>query len=105
MLSFRERKTLRDLQHRLLADDPDLERSFREAPLRRSAGRRRRLFSTVIIAGVFAVVMLLLGSPGSALGIAVVAWLAWHGWLRPDEPITRNPDAPQGRRPSGESGE
>jgi Flp pilus assembly protein TadB len=85
MLSFRERKTLRELQRRLLVDDPDLERSFRDAPLRRSVGRRWRLSITVVIACVFGVVMLLLGSPASALGIGVVAWLAWHVWLCPDD--------------------
>ncbi len=84
MLNFRERRTLRELQHRLLADHPDLERSFRDAPLRRSLGRRARLCLTVVIACVFGVAMLLLGSPASALGIAVVAWIAWVAWLRPE---------------------
>ena len=85
MLSFRERRTLRELQHRLLADDPDLERSFRDAPLRRSLGRRVRFALTVVTACVFGVVMLLLGSPASALGIAVVATIAWATWLRPED--------------------
>jgi hypothetical protein len=85
MLSFHERKTLRELQHRLLADDPDLERSFRDAPLRRSLGRRWRLYITVATASMSGVVMLLLQSPASALGIAVVAVVAWVAWLRPDD--------------------
>lgn len=85
MLSFHERKTLRELQHRLLADDPDLERSFRDAPLRLSVGRRVRLALTVVISFAFGAVMLLLGSPASALGIAVVAVAAWFMWIRPDD--------------------
>ncbi|MEV4143458.1 DUF3040 domain-containing protein [Amycolatopsis sp. NPDC049691] len=85
MLSFHERKTLRELQHRLLADDPDLERSFRDAPLRRALGRRVRLALTVFTACAFGVVLLLLGSPASALGIAVVAVVSWLMWLRPDD--------------------
>jgi Flp pilus assembly protein TadB len=91
MLSFHERKTLRELQHRLFAEDPDLERSFRDAPLRRSPGRRWRLYATVVSACVFGVVMLLLGSPASALGIAAVAAVTWHVWLRPEAPDHEKP--------------
>lgn len=85
MLNFRERKALRELQHRLLTDHPDLERSFRDAPLHRPLWHRWRLCIIVITACVTGIVMLLLGSPASALGIGVVAWVAWHMWLRPGE--------------------
>ncbi|ONI92119.1 hypothetical protein ALI22I_05775 [Saccharothrix sp. ALI-22-I] len=80
MLSDHEQETLREIQRQLVVDDPDFERSFRalDAPEPTPTAGRRWLYPMVIaIASLLAILMLLAGSPGSALGYGLVAGLVW----------------------------
>lgn len=78
MLNDHERETLRDIQRQLFVDDPDLERSFRALEESSPPTHRRLVYTAgIIIAALLAMVGLLAGSPGGALGFTVIAGLVW----------------------------
>ena len=83
MLNDHERKTLREVERHLMADDPEFTRAFeaRQGRLPRRPGRRGTVIA--IVAGVlFAALMLIAGSLTGALAVAVTTWLIWLAWRR-----------------------
>lgn len=79
MLSDHEWKTLRELERQFRADDPAFSRSF-DVRARRT-GRSRIGTVAVVTAVLVVALMLVSGSLGGALALAVVTgllWLAWH---------------------------
>lgn len=79
MLSDHERKTLRELERQFRADDPAFSRSF-DVRARRT-GRSRLGTAAAVTAVLVVALMLVSGSLGGALALAVVTgllWLAWH---------------------------
>ena len=80
MLSDRERKTLRELERQFRADDPAFSRSF-DVRARRTGRSRIGTAAAVVTAVLVVALMLVSGSLGGALALAVVTgllWLAWH---------------------------
>jgi len=94
VLSDREQDTLRELQRRLVAEDPDFARSFDDVRLRHSTyslqwayAMPRWVYPTAIVAAVaLGVLMLLLGAPGTALGFAALATMISVVRRRRDQP-------------------
>ena len=88
MLSDRERRALRELEDHLTIQDPSFPRSFDVraqrlggAPVGRAA---RAAVATVVV--TLCAFMLVVGAPGGAVALAVVAglvWLAWRSWHGP----------------------
>ena len=81
MLSDHELKTLRELERRLLDDDPDFPRSFDTRAQR--LGRPRPglpSITAVAVAVVLGAVLLMAGAPGAALGLVTVTGLLWLAW-------------------------
>ncbi|MDN5919420.1 MAG: DUF3040 domain-containing protein [Pseudonocardia sp.] len=81
MLSDHELKTLRELERRLLDDDPEFPRRF-DTRARRMRGPQLRLPAAIAIAVVMvlAAVLLVAGAAGAALGLVTVTGLLWLAW-------------------------
>lgn len=81
MLSDHELKTLRALERQLLDDDPDFPRSF-DTRARRLGRPHLGMTARVVIAVVMllAVVLVVAGAPGSALGLVAATGLSWAVW-------------------------
>jgi hypothetical protein len=95
VLSEREEDTLLEIERRLIADDPDLERSFQAlgavAPAPR--GGCPRVSSVIIaVAAVLAAGMLMAGSPAGAVAYTVIAGLVWGVRDLPDTTDQENRD-------------
>lgn len=82
MLNDHERETLREVERRLLADDPAFARAFRarQTHLRHHHSRRRGAIVAVVIAVLLAGLLLALGSFGGALICVVAVWVIWAMW-------------------------
>jgi hypothetical protein len=85
VLNDHERETLREVERRLLADDPAFARAFRARQthlLHHHHHRRRRrgAIVAVVIAVLLAGLLLALGSFGGALMCAVAVWVIWAMW-------------------------
>ena len=79
MLNDHERKTLREVEHQLLVEDPEFTRSF---ATRAQRLERRHLDGGLVKIAILAAVllgalMLVAGSPSGALAFAAVAGLTW----------------------------
>jgi hypothetical protein len=84
VLNEHERKTLREVEHQLMADDPEFTRAFeaRQARLRRHPGQRA--VGIVVVAGMLiAALMLIAGSSAGALAVAATTGLIWMACRRP----------------------
>ena len=95
MLSEREQDSLLEIQRRLIADDPDLARSFQAldtVPPARPAGPPRASSVIIAVAAGLAAVMLTAGSPAGALAYAVIAGLVWLVRDLPDTTAQGNHD-------------
>jgi hypothetical protein len=95
VLNEHERKTLREVEHQLMADDPEFARAFeaRQARLQRHPGLRGT--GIAVVAGILlAALMLIAGSLTGALAVAVTTWLIWMAYRRA-----------AGRRPQETTGE
>jgi fatty acid desaturase len=96
VLNDHERKTLREVEHQLMADDPEFTRAF-EARQARLPRRPRRGTGIAVVAGILlAALMLIAGSLTGALAVAVTTWLIWMAYRRA---------AGLGRRPQETTGE
>ena len=95
MLSDHEREALHEIQHQLLVEDPgfaqsfDTEaRSFNIAPQRPRHGSpdlTRRIYTILLVLSLtYGVILLLAGSPISALGLAVMSGVIWEARRRRD---------------------
>ncbi|MFI9005750.1 DUF3040 domain-containing protein [Actinosynnema sp. NPDC053489] len=87
MLNEREQDALREIERRLAADDPDLERSFAALDdVPRPSGRPRVSSVVIAVAAGLALVMLPAGSPVGAVAYAVFGALVWVVRDLPDHP-------------------
>jgi ferric-dicitrate binding protein FerR (iron transport regulator) len=83
VLSDHERKTLREVERQLMAEDPDFTRAF-EARQTRLSRRPHRLGATlaVVVAALLTVFLLVAGTVGGALVFAtttgLIIWAVWH---------------------------
>jgi Protein of unknown function (DUF3040) len=86
VLSDHERKTLREVEQQLMAEDPEFARSFgaRQARLSRHP-RRLGVRIGVVVAALLAALMLVTGSLVGALMFGVTAALIWVAWLPPGD--------------------
>jgi hypothetical protein len=82
VLDDHERETLREVERRLLADDPAFARAFRarQTHLRHPHRRRRGAIVAVVIAVLLAGLLLAVGSFGGALVCAAAVWVIWAMW-------------------------
>jgi hypothetical protein len=83
VLNDHERKTLREVEHQLMADDPEFTRAFEahQARLPRHPGRRAA--GIVVVAGMLiAALMLIAGSLAGALAVAATSGLIWMACRR-----------------------
>lgn len=92
MLSDHERRTLREVERRCMADDPAFTRSFQERQTRLS----RRPHQTgaaiaIAVAALLTALMLIAGSPATALGLAAVTGLIWMAWRHSTDADRRTP--------------
>jgi len=91
VLSDHERKTLREVERQILAEDPEFTRSFDMGAQR--LRRERRDGASVKIAIVTAVLlgalMLMAGSPTGALAFAAATGLIWLAWRHSNDPSRR----------------
>jgi len=97
VLSDRERETLEEIQRRLLLEDPGFAQSFstRGRRLRRSRGLSRRVYTILLVfSAAFAVLGVVVGSPGSALVLAAVAAVIWEARRRHGTGPSGGDDAP-----------
>ncbi len=90
MISDHEQRKLRELERRLLDDDPEFPRSF-DARARRLGRARLGPADKAVMATVLALgtILLVAGAPGAALALATVAVLLWLAW-RTCRPSTRD---------------
>jgi hypothetical protein len=86
VLNDHERKTLREVEQQLMAEDPEFARSFeaRQARLSRHL-RGLGVRIGVVVAALLAALMLVNGSLVGALVFAVTAGLIWVAWLPPGD--------------------
>lgn len=82
MLSDHERETLREVERRLLSDDPTFAQSFDARAQRLSPAYQDRVgFTMVIVAGLLlSALMLVIGSLGGAAAFAAGTGLIWLAW-------------------------
>lgn len=78
MLSDHEREALREIEHQLIVDDPDLEQSFRalRAPMP-STWPRTSYTVVIVVAALLGLVMLLAGSLVGVLTFTAIGGSAW----------------------------
>ena len=83
MLNDHERKALREVERRLIDDDPRFARHFeaRQTRLQRNPRRRGNVIAAVLTV-LLAALMLLAGSVFGALATAVTTVLIWAVWRR-----------------------
>lgn len=81
MLSDHELKTLRELERRLLEDDPGFPRSF-DTRARRLGRPQLGLpaMTAIAVAMALGAVLVVAGAPGAALGLVTVTGLLWLAW-------------------------
>ncbi len=95
MLSDREREALHEIQHQLLVEDPGFAQSFdtetqsldttAQRPHRGWPDQTRRLYTILLVlSSTYGVILLLAGSPASALALAAMAALCWEARRRRD---------------------
>jgi Flp pilus assembly protein TadB len=86
VLSDRERETLREVERRILDEDPGFARAFQERARRLPSGSAWGTGMTVfVIVGVLAsAVVLVAGSLGFALAFALATGLIWLVWRLED---------------------
>lgn len=82
MLSDHEMRTLRELERRLLDDDPDFPRRF-DMRARRLDRRRRELRVATALVLALAAVLLVAGAPGAAFALVAVCGVVWLAWRWP----------------------
>lgn len=81
MLNDHERKTLREVEHQFMTDDPEFTRSF-EARQTRLSRRPHRLVARIALVTAALIIMLMLvaGSLGAALAFAFTSGVIWLVW-------------------------
>lgn len=81
MLSDHEWRTLREVERRLLTEDPGFVRSFDARARRLHGGSDRWGLQIFLVAGVLlSLLMLVTGSPGGAVAFAAATGLIWSAW-------------------------
>jgi hypothetical protein len=90
VLSDHERQTLREVERRFLAEDPGFARAF-EARQTRLSRHPRRLGARIalVTAALLTAFLLVAGSLGSALTVAVVTGLIWAVSHHPADTLRR----------------
>jgi Flp pilus assembly protein TadB len=84
VLSDYERKTLREVEQRLMAEDPEFARAFAARQMRLSRHPRRLGARIALVAAaLFTALMLVTGSLVGALAFAVATGLLWVAWRHP----------------------
>jgi len=84
MLSDHEMRMLRELERRLLDDDPEFPRRFDTRAQRLDRRHLGMPTAVAVVAAVFGGVLLLAGAPGPALALVTVTgllgliWRWWH---------------------------
>lgn len=102
MLDDREREALHEIQRQLLVEDPDFAQSFdaETQALGISAQRlhrgspdvTRRIYTILLVlSSTYGVILLLAGSPISALMLAALAALIWEARRRRGDTIHQRP--------------
>lgn len=102
MLSDHERETLREVERQFLTEDPGFTRAF-EARQTRMSRRPHRLGARIglVTSALLTMFLLVAGSLGSALVVAVVTGLIWVVLHHPAGTSWRTPwPAREGERPS-----
>ncbi len=95
MLSDHEREALHEIQHQLLVEDPGFAQSFdtetqsldttAKRPHRGSPDWTRRIYTILLVlSSTYGVILLLAGSPISALALAALAGVSWEARRRHD---------------------
>jgi hypothetical protein len=95
VLSDREREALLEIQAGLLVEDPGFAQSFdtetqsldstAQRPHRGSPDLTRRLYTILLVLSLtYWVILLLAGSPASALALAALAAVSWEARRRRD---------------------
>jgi Flp pilus assembly protein TadB len=81
VLNEHERKTLREVERRLQAEDPRFTRSFETRQTRMARHPRKGATNLAVgAAALLAAVTLLAGSVTGALAIVLAACLVWAAW-------------------------
>jgi hypothetical protein len=98
VLSDDERNQLLDVEHRLMADDPEFALSFQEQLRQRPAlepqtGSNSKI--AVAVALVFSAILLLAGFTSGAVACVVTTGLVWAMWRYSNGPTTEQPDSAQ----------
>jgi hypothetical protein len=110
VLSDYEREALHEIQHQLLVEDPSFAQSFDtktqfldtevQRSHRGSTDWTRRLYTILLVlSSTYAVIMLLAGSPISALALAAMAAGSWEARRCRDATDHQRPCQPE--RPAG----
>lgn len=91
MLSDHERETLREVERQFLAEDPGFTRAFQARQTRMSRRPHRLGARTgLVTAALLTMFLLVAGSLGSALVVAVVTGLIWVVLHHPTSTNRRN---------------
>jgi O-antigen ligase len=86
VLSDHERKTLREVECQLMAEDPEFARSFEAGQARLSRHPRRLgVRIGVVVAALLTALLLVTWSLAGALVFAVTAGLIWVAWRDPGD--------------------
>lgn len=86
MLSDHDRKTLREVEHHCMAEDPAFTRSFQERQARLSRRPHQTAAAIAIaVAALLTTLMLIAGSLTGALAFATVTGLIWMAWRHSTE--------------------
>lgn len=81
MLSGHERTTLRELERRLLTEDPEFTRSFDASAQHLHGGPDRWGLQTSLVTGLLlSALMLVTGSLGGSVAFAAATGLVWLAW-------------------------
>ena len=92
MLSDHERKTLREVERRFVAEDPEFARCF-EARQTGLSNHHHKLGVRIalVTAALLTALILVAGSLVGALVFAVATWLLWAAWRHSAETERQGP--------------
>ena len=96
VLSDNDRKTLREVERRFLADDPEFARSFHEQLCEQPAARAGSNGKIGVLAALLFIAFLLFaGFPGGALACVVTTGVVCAMWFFLDESDPERPRPPR----------
>ncbi len=93
MLSDRERETLREVERRLLSEDPGFTRSFEARAQRLPRGTRGGVGLKIFLAAglLLSAFVLVTGSAAGAVAFATATGLIWVVWRFADDAPQQSP--------------